>query len=146
MHSWLRGKNALKAKARMSKNLRPHHNSLFTAFSFAWEGIVATFKRERNFKIELVIAALALIVSAVLQLEPLEWVLIIILIALVLALELANSALESLVDLASPEQHPLAKQAKDAMAGAVLVSALLAAVCGLIIFINAFDASKFMGQ
>ncbi len=114
-----------------------HRSSLPSAFSFAWAGIVATFRRERNFKIELIVAILTLGASALLALEPLEWVLIIILIVLVLASELINSALESAIDLAQPETHPLAQYAKDATAAAVFVTALGAAVGGCIIFINA---------
>lgn len=114
-----------------------HRSSLPRAFGFAWSGIVATFKRERNFKIELGVAALALVASSLLALEPMEWIIIIILIALVLALELVNSALESVVDLASTEIQPLAKYAKDAAAGAVLVAAFGAAAGGCIIFVSA---------
>ncbi|MDR1087985.1 MAG: diacylglycerol kinase family protein [Coriobacteriales bacterium] len=116
---------------------RQNRESLAAAFKHALSGIAHTVSHERNIKIELVIAVLALVASSLLQLEPLEWAAIIILIVLVLALELANSALESLTNLASPAEHPLAKQAKDAMAGAVLVVAVGAAASGLIIFVAA---------
>lgn len=119
----------------MAKN--HHQTGLPSAIKFALSGIVATIKRERNIKIELCFAVAALVASAVLQLQPLEWALIIILIALVLSFELANSAIESLTDLASPETHPIAKYVKDAMAGAVFLTALCSVVVGLIIFINA---------
>ncbi|MDR1358647.1 MAG: diacylglycerol kinase family protein [Coriobacteriales bacterium] len=110
---------------------------LAAAFKHALSGIAHIIRHERNIKIELAFAALALIASVLLRLEPLEWAAVIILIALVLALELANSALESLTDLASPDQHPLAKRAKDAMAGAVLVAAVGAVAAGLVIFVSA---------
>ena len=110
---------------------------LLESFRFAWAGIIQTAKSERNFKIELCCAVFALIASAVLGLSPLEWSIIIVMIVIVLTLELANSALESLTDLSSPDQHPLAKQAKDAMAGAVLLAAIGSVVIGLIIFCNA---------
>ena len=58
-----------------------------------------------------------------------------ILFALVLSLELVNTAIEAVVDLASPDIHPLAKLSKDAAAGAVLISAIISAVIGLMIFI-----------
>jgi undecaprenol kinase/diacylglycerol kinase (ATP) len=111
--------------------------SLPDAFKYAFAGVVNTIKKERNLKIELAIAALALVASAVLALEPVEWVLIIILIVIVLVLELINSALESFIDLTNPEIHPLAKYAKDATAAAVLVAALGAAIGGLFLFISA---------
>jgi diacylglycerol kinase len=113
------------------------HIKLTEAFRCAGSGIVQTVKAERNIKIELACAACAVVVSAALALEPVEWALIVVLIVLVLGLELANSAVESLVDLASPDAHPLARHAKDAMAGAVLVVAAGAAASGLLIFIHA---------
>ncbi len=130
------------------KHQRNHHGehhhkhqrgktSLPDAFTYAWFGIMATFKEERNFRIELIIAVVALIAAVILSLEPLEWAVIILLITLVLALELANSALESVTDLVSPDTHPLAKYTKDAMAGAVLIAAFGAVVIGLVIYISA---------
>lgn len=111
--------------------------SLLVSFKCAFVGIAHTIKHERNIKIELAVAVAALIASVLLCLEPLEWAVIIIFIVMVLSLELANSSLESAVDLMSPTSHPLAKQAKDAMAGAVLIAALGSVVVGMIIFITA---------
>jgi diacylglycerol kinase len=119
----------------MSTRLPQH--GLVESFRCAGLGIIQTVKAERNIKIELVCAACALVVSVLLGLKPAEWALIVFAIVLVLAFELANSAVESLVDLASPKVHPLARHAKDAMAGAVLVVAAGAAICGLLVFINA---------
>ncbi len=113
------------------------NSSLFKAFSYALAGIASTLKNERNIKIELAVAVLALAASVVLALEPLEWAVILILIVVVLAFELANSALESLIDLVHPHEHPLAKHAKDAMAGAVLVVAIGAVAAGLVVYIAA---------
>lgn len=64
-----------------------------------------------------------------------EWTAIVICIGLVIAAELFNSAIERLVDLVSPQRHPVAGQVKDIAAGAVLVCALAAIVVGLIVFI-----------
>jgi len=111
--------------------------SLADAFKYAFAGIANTAKSERTFRIELVVAVLTLAAAALLRLEPVEWVLIIILIVMVLVLELINSALESFIDLTSPDIHPLAKYAKDATAAAVLVAALGAAVGGAFLFISA---------
>lgn len=112
-------------------------STLAQSFKYAVAGIVSTVRDGRNIKIELGIGAAVLVVSALLSLQPHEWALIIVMIALVLALELANSAVESVVDLMCPEVHPLAKHAKDAMAGAVLIAALASVAVGLIIFISA---------
>lgn len=119
----------------MSFSKKP--TSLAQAFGCACKGIYETIKNERNIKIELVFAVCALVAAALLALRPLEWALILILIVVVIALELANSALESCIDLVSPTLHPLAKRAKDAMAGAVLVAALGAVLAGSVIYLNA---------
>ncbi|MCL2807312.1 MAG: diacylglycerol kinase family protein [Coriobacteriia bacterium] len=111
--------------------------SVASAFKYALEGVVNTIKSELSFRVELIVALLALVTSALLRLEPVEWALIILFIVMVLVLELINSALEAFVDLASPEIHPLAKYAKDATAAAVLVAAIGAAVGGSFLFISA---------
>ena len=119
----------------MSKKSRK--TSLLDAFKYASAGVINTAKSERSFRIELVVAILAIIAAAVLQLQPVEWALIIIFIVIVLVLELINSALESFIDLTNPDIHPLAKYAKDATAAAVLVAAVGAAVGGTFLFVSA---------
>jgi len=111
--------------------------TLQRAFASALAGIADTVRRERNIKIELGFAVFAIVAGALLALEPLEWALIALTIAAVLAAELVNTAIEAAVDLASPKIHPLAKRAKDAAAGAVLLLAAASVVVGLIVFINA---------
>ncbi|MBV9786587.1 MAG: diacylglycerol kinase family protein [Chloroflexi bacterium] len=64
-----------------------------------------------------------------------EWIALILATALVLSLEALNTALEAVVDLVSPQPHPLAKKAKDVAAGAVLIGAIGAALVGCIIFV-----------
>ena len=78
--------------------------------------------------------ALAVVVAGLLlRLPPLAWALVVVAIALVLIAELLNTALETVVDLVSPDDHPLAKAAKDIAAGAVLVAAAAAVVIGLLL-------------
>ena len=81
----------------------------------------------------MVLAAVALIAAALLRLPVWAWALVVLAIALVLVTELLNSALEAVVDLVSPHDHPLAKRAKDVGAAAVLVAACGAAAAGVII-------------
>jgi diacylglycerol kinase len=88
-------------------------------------------------RIHLVIALLVLVASALLRLTGPEWAAIIICIVMVLAAETLNTGIEALVDSISPEIHPLAKIAKDAAAGMVLLLAIGAALVGLIIFATA---------
>jgi len=107
------------------------------SFACAFSGIAQGFG-QRNMRIHLVVAVLAIIACAVLRCTAVEWAVVLVLIGLVIAAELFNTAIEAAVDLASPDIHPLAKRAKDVAAGAVLVLAITAVVVGLIIYIGAF--------
>lgn len=71
----------------------------------------------------------------ILRLSVTEWCICLVLFGLILSLELVNTAVESVVDLVTEERKPLAKIAKDTAAGAVLISAIMAAIIGCIIFI-----------
>ena len=108
--------------------------SLLQAFKCAFEGIFATAK-ERNFKIELCFMTLAIVLGLVFSISFLEWLCVIICFGLVLGGEVTNSAIESVVDLASPEYHELAKKAKDCAAGGVLLFSIASFVIGCRIFI-----------
>ena len=119
------------------KPAKKQQSSLFKAFGYAFEGIAFTIRTQKNMRIHLVIAALALIASVLLRLHFLEFAVIIICIGLVLGTEMLNTALESLVDLISPQFHPSAKLAKDIAAGIVLIFAIVSAVVGCIIFVMA---------
>lgn len=102
-------------------------SNLFVSFKYAWAGIVYSFQTQRNFRIHVSVGTLAIALSFLLHLQPVEIAVIGITSGLVLALELLNTALESLVDLTVKQTyHELAKIAKDCAAGAVLVSALVA--------------------
>lgn len=89
------------------------------SFGFAWEGLRHTYRSQANFRIECWAALLALGAALLLR-APL--VPVALACALVLSLELVNTALEAVVDLVSPARHPLAKAAKDAAAAAVLIA------------------------
>ena len=102
---------------------------------FASDGVRYTFRSQRNARIQAVIAGFAVIAGLVLRISGTEWAVIALLITLVIGLELLNTAIEALVDLASPAFHPLAKIAKDAAAGAILLVVLGSVAAGLIIFL-----------
>lgn len=102
-------------------------SNLFISFKYAWCGISYAFQTQRNFRIHVVICVLTLVMSFFLHLKAVEIAVIGITSGLVLALELLNTAIESVVDLTVKQTyHELAKIAKDCAAGAVLVSALVA--------------------
>lgn len=107
----------------------------FRSFRFAAEGIGAAFKREQNIRFHLMAAIIVVLAGWLTRISHMEWLVVIILIAGVLALEMVNSAIERVVDLATTELHPFAKQAKDMAAGAVLVFAVASAIIGLLIFL-----------
>lgn len=86
-------------------------------------------------KIHFVSAVVVIIAGFFTGLSISEWLVIILLIALVISTEMVNTAIETVVNLVSPEFHPLAKKAKDVAAGAVLVFAIASAIIGLLIFI-----------
>ncbi|QJC52549.1 diacylglycerol kinase family protein [Paenibacillus albicereus] len=109
---------------------RPFRDSL----SDACAGIAAAIRSERNMRIHLAAGAAACALAAWLGIGPLQWAALTLAISLVLAAELMNTAVERAVDLASGGKlHPLAKVAKDAAAGAVLVCAAASAVIGLLV-------------
>ena len=109
--------------------------NVFLSFRYAWMGVVYAFATQRNLRIHTIIGTIALAMSAWLQLSLLEIAVISLTIALVLAMELLNTAIESVVDLLVKQSyHELAKIAKDCAAGAVLVSALASVlVAGLLL-------------
>ena len=103
-----------------------------TRMGFALAGILAVWRSERSFRTQCALAVVAVIVTALLR-PGWVWAAIVgLAIALVLALELMNSALEYLIDKLHPELAPEIKRAKDAAAGAVLIASTGALVVGLI--------------
>lgn len=115
--------------------MKPTKSSLFQSFTFAISGILHTIRSESNFRIHIIAALLAIAIGWALQISANDWLWIVLSIALVMAAELINTSVESLADMVSSDYHPLIKKTKDAAAGAVLIAALFALVCGLIIFI-----------
>jgi diacylglycerol kinase (ATP) len=101
--------------------------NLLISFKYAWTGIAYAFQTQRNFRIHVIIGSLAIILALVLKLAPVEITVIGLTVGAVLAAELLNTAIESVVDLTVKQTyHELAKIAKDCSAAAVLVSALAA--------------------
>lgn len=104
--------------------------TLLDSFNCAHEGIVYTLALERNMRIHVGIAALVTLFAMFFRLSLTDCLLLLIPMAIVLAAELMNTAIEKTVDLVTKEIHPLAKIAKDVAAGAVLVSSGLAVIIG----------------
>lgn len=117
------------------KDLKLDKKRLTNSFKYAFEGIVQAYIGEQNLKIHTVIACLVILFGLILKISYVEWLVCLILIALVLMAEFFNTSIEYLVDLASPEIHPLAKATKDTASAGVLMMAIISAIIGLIIFV-----------
>ncbi len=102
-------------------------SNLFVSFKYAWTGITYAFKTQRNFRIHTVIGTLAISLGIFLHLTSVEIAIIGLTVGAVMAMELLNTAIESVVDLSVGQSyHELAKIAKDCAAGAVMIFALAA--------------------
>ncbi|MFC4022760.1 diacylglycerol kinase family protein [Oceanobacillus longus] len=109
-------------------------------FSYAWNGIKEIAKTEHNFRIHLVATILTTVAGFTFRLSNVEWAIIVLTIGLVLMAEVMNSAIEKMIDYLKPEIHPSAKIIKDIAAGAVLITAVIAFIVALIIFLPKLDS------
>ena len=120
----------LKVKFKREKN-----HPLWKSFYHAFEGIKECLVTERNMTIHFCFMIAVIILVFVLNISLKEWFVCIILFALVISLELVNTAIETTIDICSPTINDKAKLAKDTAAGAVLVAAIASSIIGLIIFV-----------
>ena len=111
------------------------NKSLVSSFYHAFCGIFRSLTVERNMFIHFMIMLIVILCGLILNISLIEWLVCIIVFGNVLALELVNTALETTVDICSPNISEKAKTAKDTAAGAVLIMVLVSIVAGLIIFL-----------
>lgn len=128
------------AKRAERKKKKKKKQSFVKSVNAAIEGIMYTFKSERNMKVHYLASFVVLIASLFFNFSKIEFVLLLGAITLVVISEMLNTAIEKTVDLATSEIHPLAKIAKDVAAGAVLVASLYAVVVAYILFYNKLTA------
>ncbi len=107
------------------------------SFRNAFCGIKVLIKSEYNARIHLIILILVVIAGIVLKISPAHWIAVVLVSGLVIVSECFNTAVEYLSDAVAPEVNPMICKAKDVAAAGVLVSALVAVIIGLIIFIPA---------
>lgn len=105
------------------------------SFGYALSGVAQAFREGRNFKVQLCFAVAAVVLGIAFRIEPAEWASIAVCIGAVLGGECLNTAIEAVVDLASPDYHDLAKRAKDCAAGGVLVMSLASVAVAAFIFL-----------
>lgn len=104
------------------------------SFSFALQGLQRCLAQEKNFRIQYFLALFVIAAGFYFSISSQEWISILICIALVLSLEIINSAIEKLADFACPSVNPAIKTIKDMAAGAVLLAAIISFIIGGIIF------------
>jgi diacylglycerol kinase len=125
---------------------RQHHDSaggepavprpgFLRSFSFAGQGVWYAVRTQRNMRVHLLAASGAVAAGLVLRISAVGWACILLAIGLVLTAETLNTVIEALADLCTEEFHPLAKAAKDAAAGAVLISSVAAVGVAVAVFL-----------
>jgi len=107
-----------------------------TPFKVAISGIVHTFRTQRHMRVHLYVTLITVLLAMVLKLRVREILVLFFMISSVLVAEMFNSAIEAVVDLVSPNYHPLAKFAKDISAGAVLIATMMAITAGALIAVG----------
>lgn len=108
--------------------------AVIKGFGYALEGIVDLVRMQRNAQIHVFVIVVLVVASIAWRLSALEWMILVLTMGLVLSMEAINTAVEAVVDLASPDYHLLAKRAKDVAAGGVLITAIAAVIVALIMF------------
>ena len=124
-----------KVRKKVKTKLDIDNKRLVNSFKYAFYGIKKTYIGEQNLRIHTFIALLVIICGFLFKISYMEWLICLVLIGLVLMSEFFNTAIEYVVDLASPEVHPLAKAAKDTASAGVLMMAIISAMIGLTIFV-----------
>ena len=116
------------------------------SFKFAFSGLRSLFKHEHNSRLHLLAALLVIAMGFILGISRTEWMILVIIIAMVFITEILNSAIESLADYVSPEYNSIIKRVKDYCAAAVLISAITSVIVGLIIFLPKVIQILFSGK
>jgi diacylglycerol kinase len=117
----------------MTMSFKTFITSRYHSFRYAFHGWGYVLRTQRNAWIHSLIATLVILMGVWLGISVQDWAILIITIAMVFTAEFINTAIEAVVDLASPSHHPLAKVGKDVGAAAVLIAALAAILVGLLI-------------
>ena len=104
------------------------------SFTHAGRGIFIFIKTTHNAWLHLLIFAAAIVLGIYFKITHIEWILLVLTGGFVLSAEAFNTAIEIDINLTSPEYHPFARDTKDVAAGAVLISAIIAGIVGILIF------------
>jgi diacylglycerol kinase (ATP) len=110
-------------------------SGFFRSFRFAGQGVWYVVRTQRNMRVHLLAGSAAIVAGLVLRIGAADWACVLLAIGLVLTAETLNTMVEALTDLCTDEYHPLAKIAKDAAAGAVLIASAAALGVALAVFL-----------
>ena len=116
------------------------------SFRYAFAGLRSLLKNEHNSRVHLLFALLAILMGCILSISGVEWLILVITIAIVFITEILNSAIEKLSDFVSPEYSEIIKGVKDYCAAAVLIAAIASVIVGLIIFLPKVIHILFSGN
>jgi diacylglycerol kinase len=105
------------------------------SFFFAGQGVWHAVRTQRNMRVHVAAAIAVVIAGAVLRIGAVQWACLALAIGIVLVAEMFNTVIEAMIDLQSPQQHPLAKIAKDGAAGAVLIASVAAVGVAIAVFV-----------
>lgn len=126
----------LLGRLKIKKILKMQGKSSFAeSVGHALDGIFYTTNHERNFRIEIFFAIVVTIASFVFKVSLIEWCILVLVMGMILALEMINTAMERCVDLVTKDYKELAKIAKDVSAGAVFIMSMFSIIIGIIVFL-----------
>ena len=111
---------------------------LIKSFVYASRGLAKVWREEQNFKIELLVGLLVIVVAVWLEVDYQDLVILLVLVGLVLIMETLNSVVEMISDVIKPKLDHYVKRIKDMIAAAVMLTAILAVIVGLLIFSHYF--------
>lgn len=108
---------------------------MIKSFQYALEGFLSAVRSEANLRFHIALTVIVIAAGLWLQIETVEWCIVVLCIGLVVGFELLNTSLELLCNHVTPEEHPSIKKIKDISAAAVLLVSIASAVTGLLIFL-----------
>ena len=120
---------------KQKRKVKVKTKKIINSFKYAIQGFIVSFRTERNMKIHILIMILVILLGIFLKISKVEWIICIVLFAIVISGELFNTAIETTVDIAMPHRDKKAKLAKDVSAAAVLILAIASVIIGGIIFV-----------
>ncbi|TPE45539.1 diacylglycerol kinase [Pontibacter mangrovi] len=115
--------------------MRTYFKKRYNSFRFALRGISSAVRSEPHMRLHVLAAVAVAALGFAFDVTKTEWCLLVGSMGLVVTAEIMNTAIETVVNLVSPKYNPLAGKAKDLAAGAVLITAITAAIIGTVIFL-----------